>query len=73
MKRFCYLLFFLLVLSCSREKITPEPEPEEEKPEEFVPAARIEGRVALSYVTYYSQGIPDPTLLTHICYAFAEL
>lgn len=73
MKRFCYLLFFLLVLSCSREKVNPEPDTEEEKPEEFVPYPLKEGRVALSYVTYYSQGIPDPTLLTHICYAFAEL
>ncbi|HPV87904.1 MAG TPA: glycosyl hydrolase family 18 protein [Bacteroidales bacterium] len=73
MKRFCYLLFFLLVLSCNREKIQPEPKPDDEKPEVFVPLERIEGRVALSYVTYYSQGIPDPTLLTHICYAFAEL
>ena len=73
MKRFCYLLFFLLVLSCNREKIQPEPKPDDENPEVFVPLERIEGRVALSYVTYYSQGIPDPTLLTHICYAFAEL
>lgn len=74
MKRFSFLLFFVLLLSCNREEVKPEPGPEEEeKPEEFVPAARIEGRVALSYVTYYSQGIPDPSLLTHICYAFAEL
>ena len=28
--------------------------------------------MALSYVTYYSQEFPTP-LLTHICYAFAEL
>jgi chitinase len=71
MKRCLYLLLFLLVFSCEKKPDPPGPEPEEE--EIFIPAARIEGRVALSYVTYYSSGIPDPSLLTHICYAFAEL
>lgn len=36
-------------------------------------ANRVEGRVALGYVTYYGQRMPDPTYLTHINYAFAEL
>lgn len=36
-------------------------------------AERVEGRVAISYVTYYGTTIPNPTYLTHINYAFAEL
>jgi chitinase len=36
-------------------------------------AERVEGRVALGYVTYYGSATPDPTYLTHINYAFAEL
>ena len=70
MKRVLYLLLFLLAFSCEKKPDPPGPGPEEEV---FVPATRVEGRVALSYVTYYSSGIPDPSLLTHICYAFAEL
>lgn len=34
---------------------------------------KVEGRVVLAYVTYYGKSIPDPTHLTHINYAFAEL
>jgi len=76
MKRFYFLtVLLLLVVSCEREKVKPDqnPDTDPDVPDVFVPEKRIEGRVALSYVTYYSQGIPDPTLLTHICYAFAEL
>lgn len=36
-------------------------------------AEEVDGRIALSYVTYYGTAIPDPTYLTHINYAFAEL
>ena len=42
-----------------------------EEPEELLPAK--DGRVAIAYVTWYGKAIPDPTLMTHICYAFAEL
>ena len=38
------------------------------------PNARInDGRHVTAYVTYYGSLIPDPTVLTHINYAFAEL
>lgn len=33
----------------------------------------VEGRVNIAYVTWYGKFIPDPTYLTHICYAFAEV
>lgn len=36
-------------------------------------AERVNGRVALGYVTYYGTALPDPTYMTHINYAFAEL
>lgn len=34
---------------------------------------RVDGRVALGYVTWYGSRIPDPTYMTHINYAFAEV
>ena len=38
------------------------------------PNARIDdGRHVTAYVTYYGSLTPDPTVLTHINYAFAEL
>ena len=36
-------------------------------------AERVEGRVALGYVTAWGKVLPDPTYLTHINYAFAGL
>lgn len=36
-------------------------------------AERKEGRIALGYCTYYGTATPDPAVLTHINYAFAEL
>ena len=43
----------------------------EEESEELLPAK--DGRVVIAYVTWYGKGIPDPTLMTNINYAFAEL
>ena len=37
------------------------------------PTTPTDGRIALSYVAYYRSSMPDPTYLTHINYAFAEL
>lgn len=62
------------------DDLTPEPA----KPVEEVdppineplvaPVARIDdGRHVTAYVTYYGSLIPDASVLTHICYAFAEL
>jgi Chitinase len=71
------LLAFLLPLSCDEDPI-PVPEPEKEIDPEIVEPdvplnARVEGRQATAYVTYYGSATPDPTLMTHINYAFAEL
>ena len=43
----------------------------EEEAEELLPAKA--GRVVSAYVTWYGKTIPDPTLMTNINYAFAEL
>jgi chitinase len=37
---------------------------------EVVP--KTEGKLAIAYVTYYGTAIPDPKVITHIHYAFAE-
>lgn len=56
---------------------TPDPKPDTEKeenalyPNELYPA--VDGRVVVSYVTYYGSVIPDVKYMTHINYAFAEL
>ena len=31
------------------------------------------GPIVVGYVTYWDKSIPDPTLLTHICYAFGKV
>lgn len=56
---------------------TPDPKPDTEKeenalyPNELYP--EVDGRVVVSYVTYYGSAIPDVKYMTHINYAFAEL
>ncbi|MBD9091887.1 MAG: hypothetical protein EGQ20_05090 [Bacteroides oleiciplenus] len=42
-------------------------------PEVNTMAEKVNGRIALGYVTYYGTALPDPTYMTHINYAFAEL
>lgn len=42
-------------------------------PEINIMAEKVNGRVALGYVTYYGTVLPDPTYMTHVNYAFAEL
>ena len=66
----------LLPVACN-DPVEPAPEREID-PEIVEPVAvpndRIDdGRHATAYVTYYGSLIPDPTLITHINYAFAEL
>lgn len=46
--------------------------PSDDAPEEGM-AEKVEGRVALGYVTYYGKETPNAKYLTHINYAFAEL
>lgn len=71
----------LAFVACGDDDPIPEPQPEptpdkeqqEEKlyPDELYPA--VDGRVVVSYVTYYGSAIPDVAYMTHINYAFAEL
>ena len=60
--------------------VVPVPTPEEqpEQPEDETPEtpetpapAPVGGRIIVGYVTYWETRMPDPTLLTHINYAFA--
>ena len=79
-KRLLLWLFAGLLLAGCGDPLEPEPEPEPEPeidPEIVEPEVsmnpRIEGRHATAYVTYYGTSVPDPTSMTHINYAFAEL
>ena len=82
MKNSCFLQALLVLLAllvpAACERIEPEPEPEPEiDPEIVEPDVAlnpwIEGRHATAYVTYYGSLTPDPEVMTHINYAFAEL
>lgn len=80
MKRIC-LLFSLIMLCCCDKPDTSDPitppvaAPEDQKPdngsqdqeEETLPM------VIVGYATYWDSVMPDPTLLTHINYAFAHI
>jgi chitinase len=72
MKRnlFIVLAAMALVASCSEDDYIPGLRAPGK--DETVMAERVEGRVAIGYVTYYGTTIPDPTYLTQINYAFAE-
>lgn len=52
------------------EKPEPKTEPEPAKPSTVQAPA---GPVIVGYATYWDSTIPDPTLLTHINYAFAHI
>jgi len=67
----------LLLGACHTVEPEPEPEPELD-PEINEPVVSLnpridDGRHATAYVTYYGSLTPDPEVLTHINYAFAEL
>lgn len=66
------LLSVLLIVSCSKNSSPTGGEGEPEQPAEVM-ADRVEGRIALGYVTYYGKNLPDPKYLTHVNFAFAEL
>ena len=74
-----FALLAMTLVACGGDEPTPEPtptpDPEEQEnklyPDELYPA--VDGRVVLTYVTYYGSAIPDVKYMTHINYAFAEL
>lgn len=67
------LLAALVLTNCSKDSFVepPQEEPETEVP--YVPSPLVEGRAVIAYVTYYGTTLPNPQLITHINYAFAEL
>ena len=74
------LLITLLLSSCAKqENIVPPPPPEKEAiiPEEQkdpeTPSAADGDYIIVGYVTYWESTMPDPSLLTHINYAFAHI
>lgn len=77
-------MYLLALLLCCCEKpvqgyvVLPQDKEEEKeeivKPEEENPVTPIspaEGYIVVGYATYWETTMPDPTLLTHINYAFA--
>lgn len=86
MKKIYHILiaFLLCLYSCDKPEegfIVPVPTPDNDKKEEIeekpeqpsetpVPAPEG-GNIIVGYATYWETRMPDPTLLTHINYAFA--
>lgn len=68
----CLIASLAAFSACTKDDYKPG-QPSEKEEETYTPAERIDGRVAVGYVTYYGSKIPEPAVLTHICYAFAEL
>ncbi len=71
MKKILFFIFALfLFITCDKDDyITGQRPPDINENL----AERVEGRVALAYVTYYGNTIPNPNLFTHLNYSFAEL
>ena len=69
------LIMAVALTNCSKDSYIEEPEDTgaEEETKPYVPAPLVEGRAVIAYVTYYGSGLPDPKIITHINYAFAEL
>ena len=69
----------LFILAACDHELTVEPEvepyldPEIVEPVQALNPRIDDGRHATAYVTYYGTSVPDPTSMTHINYAFAEL
>lgn len=62
-----------IMVNCSKDSYIEPPVEDDNEDIPYVPANRVEGRAVIAYVTYYGSGLPDPNLITHINYAFAEL
>jgi len=66
----------LTIASCHEDNINPDKpnNPNNGEPDTpFVPYDKIEGRNVCAYVTYWGLKIPEPSIMTHLNYAFAEL
>ena len=76
MKKILFAVLLLLAFglaACSKgdSPVTPE-NPQNPVVEDEMPDA-VAGKVVVAYVTYYGSAVPDPTYITNICYAFAEV
>lgn len=70
------LLLVATLAACSKNSVLPDPEPPKPNDEPLIPytpSPAVEGRAVIAYVTYYGTTLPDPQIVTHINYAFAEL
>lgn len=76
-RKLFFILSFLLVLAgCSKDDVIPPSQGENPGNEPYVPytpSPAVEGRAVIAYVAYYGTTLPDPNIVTHINYAFAEL
>lgn len=77
---YSFLLLLALCCGCSKpdggQGITPPvAAPEEDKPGVTDPdsAPAPEGYIIVGYATYWDTAMPDPTLMTHLNYAFAHI
>ena len=64
---FLALPLILLCLGCGGPGVDPRPEPVDK------PETTAVGRVVVGYVTSWGSSLPDPSLLTHINYAFGTV
>lgn len=67
------LLAATLLAACGDDEYNPGQQAPGEEEVEIEMSERVDGKVALGYVTYYGKSTPDATYLTHVNYAFAEL
>ena len=75
-KLFVSVLFALLFVACSKDSLIETPEQQQPGNQPWVPytpSPLFEGRAVVAYVTYYGTTLPDPQIVTHVNYAFAEL
>lgn len=73
MKRIILFVFLLIQLvACDKnESGAPDTTDKVAVPEE--PAPVVEEHIIVGYATYWDTAIPDPTLMTHLNYAFAHI
>ena len=77
-KRLFFIFSLLLVLAgCSKGSFIEPPQGDDNSGNEpvgpYVPSPAVDGRAVIAYVAYYGTTLPDPAIVTHINYAFAEL
>ena len=67
------LLLFPVLFSCQDPEMNNYVNLDPVATEEPVEALPPEGNVVVGYATYWDTTLPDVSLLTHICYAFAHI